>query len=126
VGVRGIHVLVVDEPHHAQILVRLLTAEGCETRIAHTAPEAIAVLSAFQAQAVILDLVLPGMSGLVLARILKADPATSNLVIVALSSVNGPAVERMAKDAGCAAWIRKPIDPLMFVQLLGSHLKGRS
>ena len=123
---RGLRVLVVDEPAHGATIADLLAAEGCDVRIARTAPEALAILASFPARLIVLDLVLPGMSGLLFARTLKAAPASRDLVIVALSAVNGPAVERVALEAGCAAWMKKPIDGSTFVHTLGRHLKGKS
>jgi CheY-like chemotaxis protein len=125
VNLLGVRALIVDEPVHAQMLGQLLAADGCETRSAPAAPEAFPVLSSFQPHAVVLELVLPGMSGLVLARMLKADPNTRDLVLVAMSSIDGPAVERMAIEVGCTALMRKPIDQRMFRRTLAWHLKGR-
>jgi CheY-like chemotaxis protein len=124
-SLRGIRVLIVDEPQYAERLTRLLTAEGCDVRIARTASEALADLPGFRPHMVLLELVLPGMSGLVLTRRLKADEVTRHIVVVALSFVDGPAVERLAIEAGCAAYIQKPIDPLTLARTLARYLKGQ-
>lgn len=125
INFQGLRVLIVDEPAHGEVMANLLAARGCDVRTARTAPEAVAVLAAFRAEVIVLDLVLPGMSGLLLARTLKAAPATQDLVIVALSAVNGPAVERVALEAGCVAWMKKPIDGSAFVRTLARHLKRK-
>lgn len=116
-------VLVVDDdPASAKLLSVLLQGEGCEVRVAGSSEEALVVLGSFHPRIIALDLVLPLMSGLLLAQQLKADPATRDIVIVAVSAFNGPEAESIAVRAGCAAYIRKPIDPMRFTQLLASHL----
>jgi CheY-like chemotaxis protein len=123
-SLRGTHVLVVDGPEDARSLANLLTAEGCDVRVAHNAPEALAILTTFPAQIIVLDLALPGMSGLLLTRTLKADPVTRDLIVLGLSSVGGLAVERVALEAGCAALVPKPISLPTFILTLAYHLKG--
>jgi two-component system, OmpR family, response regulator len=72
----------------------------------------------------VIDLILPLASGLVLAERLKADPATSDVVLIAVSAFNGPEATRSAKAAGFALYIRKPIDPTSFSGLLLAAVRG--
>jgi CheY-like chemotaxis protein len=122
---RGMKVLVIDDPEHSEQLKEVLGTEGCDVRTARTASDAIGVLTTFTPHAVILELALPGMSGVLFTRVLKADPATRDLVIVALSAMNGPAVERIAKEAGCRAYLRKPIAAAVIVRTLAHYLEDR-
>jgi CheY-like chemotaxis protein len=124
---RNLPVLVVDDdPASAKLVSIVLRAEGCVTRIAESAEEALAILPTFHPRLIVLDLVLPLMSGLLFAQKLKADPETRDIVIVAVTAFNGAAAERMARDAGCALYIRKPIDPIALPKLLSTHLGGGS
>jgi CheY-like chemotaxis protein len=116
---RGVRVLVVDDDAaSAKLLAVVLGAEGCEIRVAYSAEEALDILGGFRPRAIVLDLILPLMSGLLFAQRLKSDAAMRDLVIIAVSAVNGPGAERAALGAGCAAFIRKPINALTFAQLL--------
>jgi CheY-like chemotaxis protein len=122
----NVPILVVeDDPPHARLLSVLLTNEGCDVRIARTAEEALQLLRAFPARLIVLDLVLPRMSGLLFVRHLKSAASTRDIVIVAISAVNGSEVERLAKEAGCAAYIRKPIDMITFIRTLASCLSRK-
>ena len=103
-------------------MAELLTREGFGVRVARGADEALAILPEFRAQMVVLDLVLPGRSGLLLARELKAGPLTQDLMLVAVSPLDGPDVERLARQAGCAAYLPRPIDSQTFARTLASHL----
>jgi len=119
----GVQVLVVeDDAPSAKLAFVLLTDAGCRVRVARTAEEAIALLDAFTPQIVVLDLILPRTSGLVLVEMLKADARTRESVVVAVTSFHGPEAERLALDAGCAGFIRKPIDTESFAATLAALL----
>ena len=121
-----VSVLVVDDdPASVKLMSVVLEAEGYEVRTASSAEEAGAVLLTFRPRLMTLDLLLPLMSGLDFAQRLKANPDTRDVVIVAVTVFDGPHSESRALAAGCAAYVRKPIDPLAFPQVLLEHLKAR-
>ncbi|MBL9038073.1 MAG: response regulator [Archangium sp.] len=116
-------VLVVDDDHaSAKLLAVILRGAGCEVHIASSAEEALSLVPIVKPKLLVLDLVLPLMSGMLLAQQLKQAPATKDVVIIAVSAFNGSQVEHEAKRAGCIAYLRKPIDPLSFTQLVATHL----
>jgi CheY-like chemotaxis protein len=120
-----LRVLIVDDDAaSAKLLSVILRTEGHETREADSAERALQILHDFSADVIVLDLVLPLMSGLLLAQRLQADPRTRDLPLIAVTAFNGPALERAALDSGCRAFIRKPIDAAAFAQLVLS-LPGR-
>lgn len=108
------------------MLVAALTGEGCEVRVATSAEEALDVLSGFEAAVMVLDLVLPRMSGLLLARRLKSVPSTRDMVIIAVSSLDGPETERLALEAGCGAYLKKPISPFTLASTIAGLLPRAS
>jgi CheY-like chemotaxis protein len=116
--------IVDDDPSSAKLASIILRSEGYDVRVAASAEEATRALDAFRPRLIILDLILPLMNGLMFAQQLKADPSTKDIVLIAVTAFNGSAVERMAFEAGCAAYIRKPIDPLTFAEHVGRHLGG--
>ena len=119
----GVSILIVeDDPAGGRLLQVLLTQEGAEVRLATTAEDALAVLQRFPARVLIVDIVLPAMSGLGLVRLLKADAATSGIVAIAVSVVDGPQTERASLDSGCAAYVRKPIDVQTFARTIQKHV----
>jgi CheY-like chemotaxis protein len=125
-GLNGVPVLIVDDdPASMKLMSVLLTADGCDIRGARSAEEALKVLATFKPRAIVLDLILPLMSGLLLAQILKTNPETRDIVIVAVTVLNGPATARVAREAGCAAYVRKPIDALSFPKVLLGHLEAQ-
>jgi CheY-like chemotaxis protein len=107
----GEAILIVDDNFTNLKLARLvLTSEGYDVRTVGEAEEALLVLETFRPRLVLMDLQLPKMSGLDLTRKLKGDPATSGLVIVALTAYAMEGDKEKAFAAGCDGYITKPID----------------
>lgn len=109
----GIRILLIDDDLPSIKLLRAcLVNEGCEIQSAHNAAEALGLLRQEPPRLVLLDLDLPDMSGLTLAKLIRSSPECRDTVIVAVTSRNGDETERLASAAGCAAYFRKPIDVL--------------
>jgi putative nucleotidyltransferase with HDIG domain len=107
----GLQILVVDDDPSLRVLLRT-TFELVETTV-HEAPDAEGARRAIarhRPDVVVLDVGLPGVDGLTLARELRASPTTRDLGIVLLTGV--PLSERDGLDAGAAAVVRKPFSPL--------------
>jgi CheY-like chemotaxis protein len=123
--VEKIPVLVVDDDAaSAKLVAIILRGEGFDVRVATSAEEALDALPEHRPLVIVLDLVLPRMSGLLFIQKIKADPATRHMVVVAVTAFNGQQSEKMATDAGCAAFVRKPIDALSFAQLVRAHFSS--
>jgi CheY-like chemotaxis protein len=113
--VSGEPILIVDDNAINLKLVRvLLTGEGYEVRTAGDATEAIAVLEEFHPRLILMDIQLPGVDGLELSRRLKSDPATSGIMIVALTAYAMKGDEDRALAVGCDGYLAKPIDTRTF------------
>lgn len=103
--------LVVDDtPANLRLAQRLLVAEGYDVRTATDANEALAVLETFRPRLILMDLQIPGMDGFDLTRLLKADPSTRDIVILALTAYAMTGDEEKARAAGCDAYLAKPFD----------------
>jgi DNA-binding NtrC family response regulator len=122
---RGRTILIVDdEATIADGLRMMLEAEGYSVRIAGSVQTALAALSQSDAQAAIVDLMLPDGDGLTLTRELKQrDPALEVIVITAYGSVRR-AMEA-TKDAGAFYVLEKPFDPDEVLALLRKALEHR-
>jgi len=108
-------ILVVEDNEANQLLVRaVLELEGIDVRIAGSGPEALDVLRECVPQLILMDVQLPGQDGLTLTRLIKTDPATAAIPIVALTAHAMTGDRELALDAGCIAYISKPIDTRTF------------
>lgn len=103
------YVLVVDDdPTIAQFLARLLAADGHQVSVARSGPDALARVAAHRPDLVLLDLGLPGMSGLDVCRRLKGDPDTRLIPVLVLTGED-PAGHRVgAWEAGADEYLTKP------------------
>ena len=115
--------LVVDDtPLNLKLLGALLTANGFQVQTATSAEAALELLRTKPFGILFLDIRLPGMDGLALARLLRADPAYKRLVIVAVTASAMKADEASALAAGCDAFVTKPINTRAFVPFVVSLL----
>jgi CheY-like chemotaxis protein len=121
----AVPVLVVDDnPTNLKLLSYVLAKGGYEVQTAADAPSALAALNARRPRLILMDLQLPGLDGLELSRSLKADPATRDIVIVAVTAYAMKGDEERALAAGCNGYVAKPIDTRTFPSLIAGFLSG--
>jgi CheY-like chemotaxis protein len=123
----GEKILIVDDnPQNLKLARVLLASEGYEIRCAGDANEALTVLESFAPRMILMDIQLPGMDGLELTRRLKADPARSQMLIVALTAYAMKGDEAKALAAGCDGYVAKPIDTSLLPQQIAGYLAQRA
>jgi two-component system, cell cycle response regulator DivK len=116
-------VMVVDDcVLNNELVSFLLNAAGFEWDTAQDAYEAQRKLPSFQPELILMDIQMPGMSGLELTQLLKADAATRHIVIVAFTAYAMKDDEAKLLEAGCDGYISKPIDVSTFVQSVRNYL----
>jgi DNA-binding response OmpR family regulator len=104
-----IRILVVEDyPVARKLYASELTASGFLVDQAGDVEEALEVARLHAPDVVLLDLELHGVSGLELARIVRADASLKMAVIVALSGHSQPEYIRWAREAGCDFYLVKP------------------
>ena len=105
-------VLVVDDDREIRGLVAgTLRRDGYTVVEAGDGPEALDVAARLMPDLVLLDMTLPGMDGVEVARQLKATPLLATIPVVALSALTQEAVQQRALAAGCARYLTKPCPP---------------
>jgi CheY-like chemotaxis protein len=118
-------VLVEDDRLSAKLMSLLLGLEGAIVSVAHSAEESLPLIELLRPPLVVLDLLLPRMSGLLLVHQIKLETWAADIAFVAVTSFNGADAKRVALQAGCADYIRKPIDTDTFAKVVASHLPAR-
>lgn len=109
-------VLVVEDNLANQALTRaVLERSGYRVEIAGSAEQARVALEHLAPLMILMDVRLPGEDGLSLVRLLRADPRTAAIPIVALSAHAMRSDQERALDAGCDGYITKPINTRTFV-----------
>jgi CheY-like chemotaxis protein len=123
--VAGEPILVIDDHAPTCKLVRLLLeGEGHEVRTAPNADAALTQLETFRPRVILMDIQLPGMDGLALTRMLKADPVHSGVTIIAFTSYAMRGDEERMLAAGCDGYLSKPIDTRRLARRIAGYLSG--
>lgn len=116
-------VLVVDDHEDSRIIMRLV-AESVGLRVAdaRTGPEGLRAARELLPSIVLLDLVLPGLDGWHIARLLRADPRLRATPLIAVTA--SAAVEDLAdaRAAGCNEVLTKPMHPDTLYQSLERYV----
>ena len=102
--------LVEDNAVNRRLAQFLLKSKGYEVWEATSAPEAFATLKERRPDLILMDIQLPEVDGLTATRRLKADPATCDIPVVAVTSYAMKGDEAKALEAGCSGYVTKPID----------------
>jgi len=115
--------LVDDEPELLRALTIRLTAAGFTCDTATNGKEAFEKLSVRRPDLIILDLLMPEMSGYEMCRRLKEDEQTSAIPVVVLTAVPGRKVRQTAQWLGVSSVLHKPFDSAELVSTVRGLLK---
>jgi PAS domain S-box-containing protein len=106
-------ILIVDDnPANLKVARIALEGEGFAIRIATDGHAALDAIAAARPDLILMDIQLPGIDGLELTRRLKADPATRDVPIIAVTAYAMKGDREKALAAGCDGYLAKPIDPI--------------
>jgi DNA-binding response OmpR family regulator len=123
---RAGHILVVDdEPHIRRILYALLGMHGFKVKLARDGDQGLSAWTADQFDLVILDLIMPGASGLEVLAKIRSDPERGSTPVIILTA-KGQDTDRQAALAGGADdFLTKPFSPKKLVARIHEILGGR-
>lgn len=117
-------ILLVEDYDDAREMYRdYLEYAGFQVETARDGHEALTKARASNPDLVLMDLSMPGLDGWEATRLLKTDPATSHLTVVALSAHALAAEGDRAKRAGCDGFIAKPCLPHELVEQMAAYLR---
>ena len=97
-----------DDPDIAQLIGRYLQKAGWATHITASARDALAYVREHQVDLAVLDVMLPGMSGLELCRVLRSDRATADLPIIIVTARADEADRVLGLEFGADDYVVKP------------------
>ncbi|CAM8647980.1 MAG: hypothetical protein RI979_1029 [Pseudomonadota bacterium] len=100
--------LIEDEPNIAEAIRFILSRDGWEVTVEENGAQALPRVADVKPDLVILDLMLPGMSGLEILSSLRADPATEALRVLMLTAKGQGRDREAAERAGVSAFMSKP------------------
>jgi len=120
-------ILVVDDqPANVKLLEQLLMASGYDVTCATSGREAVAKLASEPPDLVLLDVVMPGMSGYEVCRAIRADSATQLLPVVMVTALDAAGERVKGIEAGADDFLSKPVDHAEIVARVKSLLRIRA
>jgi CheY-like chemotaxis protein len=116
--------VVDDEPDIRAILSKILNKRGYEVDLYESAEEAIEKLrSGDRPDLIILDLMMPGMSGIEACRVIKSDPTLKDIPVIILTVMVEPETKEESREAGADAHVDKPINMAKLFHTIESLLQ---
>lgn len=102
--------IVEDNPINRDVLGRRLERRGYSIRFAEDGPAGIAAADTFRPDVVLMDIGLGEMDGCEATRRIKANPATADIPVIALTASAFESDRQKALAAGCIDFDTKPVD----------------
>jgi two-component system, OmpR family, phosphate regulon response regulator PhoB len=120
-------ILLADDQEALRLLLQAILEDGDYQLLeAQSGPEALALARVEKPALVVMDWMMPGMSGVDVAKALKTDPATREIPIILLTARNRAEDRQAGLAAGVSEYISKPFSPLELIdaveRLLGTSV----
>jgi len=116
--------IVEDNPLNMKLARDVLVFNGYQVVEAMTAEEGIVIACKREPALILMDIQLPGMDGLSLTRMLKANPSMRDIIILGLTAYAMKGDEERILAAGCDGYIAKPLDTRTLPGIVASYLDG--
>lgn len=115
-----------DNPSNADLLDAHLDGSGFETKLVHNGADALAAARDWRPDLILLDVMMPKMSGFEVCRRLRADPDTAGVAVLMVTALDQPNDVETAVDAGTDDFITKPINKTELLLRVRAMLDSRS
>lgn len=103
-------ILVVDDFETNILLLKtILTEVGFNVRMAYSGGEALTLINREKPDLILLDILMPGLSGMDVLEKLKSDEKTNNIPIIMITAIHEIKSVRYALEQGASDYIKKPI-----------------
>ena len=117
-------ILIVEDNEKNMKLVRdILQAKGFETMEAVNAEDGIKLALARVPDLVLMDIQLPGMNGMEALKVLRAEPATAKVPVVAITASVMTQDRQQIMDTGFDGFIEKPINLRDFLATVNASIR---
>jgi DNA-binding response OmpR family regulator len=117
--------IVEDDASLAEVLDYNLTQEGYETQVATDGQQGLREIRLRCPDMVILDLMLPMIEGLEVCRLLRADPSTSNVLVLMLTARAEESDELVGFSVGADDYVTKPFSVKVLLQRINALLRRK-
>ena len=128
---RPLEILIVDDcPEHIRTLIRILTLHDFKTTSANSGMAALEIINIKKPDLILLDIKMPGLDGLEVCKMIKANPDTEKLPIIFVTALDSIEDKVRGFAAGASDYITKPFYPdevairVKNIIALSHHQKG--
>jgi two-component system phosphate regulon response regulator PhoB len=118
-----VRIFIADDAPQLRLLLRRALV-GHEIVEAATGDEALRYLSTVCPDVAILDVNMPGLTGLEVCRAIRLDPRHAATYVIIVTANGDRDGERRAREAGAAAFLAKPFSPRRLCELVGAIRPG--
>lgn len=106
----GSILIVEDNPMNLELVSDILDAQGYKVFRATSGAEALEIVKRVHPDMILMDIQLPGLDGLEITRMIKEDPETKDIIVVALTAHVMKGDRERILEAGCSGYIPKPVN----------------
>ena len=114
--------IVEDNPRNMKLVRDVLQVKGHTTVEATTAEDGIVLAKEKIPDLVLMDIQLPGMNGIQALGVLRADPATARIPVIAVTASVMQQDRKLITEAGFDGYIGKPISLVEFLETVAAAL----
>ncbi len=114
-----------DRPQGAELLEAFLSDTTHETKVAGNGEEALRLVTDWKPDVVLLDVMMPRLSGFEVCRTIRANPATRNIGVIMVTALDQHADIDRAVDVGTDDFLTKPIHKAELLLRVRSLLRAR-
>ncbi|WP_406696873.1 response regulator [Singulisphaera sp. Ch08] len=118
-------VIADDNLQNVELLEAYLSDVDCEIRTAFDGEDTLRVVAEFQPDLLLLDVMMPRLSGFEVCRKLRANPATKDLLILMVTALNEASDFERGVQAGTDDFLTKPVNKVELLCRIKSMLRVR-
>jgi two-component system alkaline phosphatase synthesis response regulator PhoP len=114
-----------DDPLGAELLEAYLSEIDCELHTSSDGEQTLQVVASWRPDLILLDVMMPRISGFEVCKRLRADPATHDIAIIMITALDQPSDMDRAVEAGTDDFVSKPINKTDLLLRVNALLRSR-
>jgi DNA-binding response OmpR family regulator len=118
-------IIVEDEPDTAEMFAEMMRLNGYQVRKAFGSRQAMVLISQENPDAVMLDIMMPDVSGLEVLHYIRREPQLAHIPVIVVSAKSLPSDIKTGLEAGADAYLTKPVSYLDLKKTVDSFIQDK-
>ena len=118
--------IIEDEADAAELFAEMMRVSGFRVRKTSSSAPAISMMTTEKPDVVLLDIMMPEVSGMDILQQMRRDPALANIPVVVVSAKSMPADIKNGMEAGASTYLTKPVGFLELKEAVERALGNQS